>query len=82
MTYELDTRAEFVGGPIDGERRMLQGKPSTWMIAQAPDIPALPTADVDWPRIMHHRYRIKLVDGHPSITDDGMTRYEYAGMSQ
>lgn len=79
MTYELDTRAVFVGGPIDGQVQILQGRPYAWFVAQAPGIPSALTADVGWPNIVNHMYRIKVVDGHPSITDDGLTRYEYVG---
>lgn len=30
--YELDTRAVFVGGPIDGRMEMLPGKPYAWQV--------------------------------------------------
>ena len=74
-----DIRAVFVGGPIDGQVMTIPAGTSAWTVAQAPGIPALVTADMDWPRIMHHHYRLKLVYGWPSITDDGLTRYEYVG---
>lgn len=74
-----DTRAVFVGGPIDGKELILPGQPYTYFVAQAPAIPSLVTADMDWPKILHHCYQIKLVDGHPSVTDDGLTRYKYIG---
>ncbi len=85
--YEENTRAVFVGGPMDGRYQVLQGQPSVytfaayvsvWALAKIPEHVQPPPP---WPCI-HHLYRIKTdPDGFPSIDDEGITRYEYMGES-
>ncbi len=80
-----DTPAEFFGGPIDGKRRILQGQPYAWTVVQTPGIPLTPLTEEELAQpvtIIHHRYLIRLDHGHPSLTDEGFTRYEYAGASR
>lgn len=75
--YEQDTLAEFVGGPLDGELRMLPGKPYSYTVAQAPDVTLTPTANIEWPKIVHHVYH----RNDTRFMDGGTIAYEYTGES-
>lgn len=78
------TSAVFVGGPIDGELRILEGRPEWWHVAQFPGFAGLFQVD-DADAIkpippITQTYRVRRDElGYPSITDDGLTRYEYVG---
>jgi hypothetical protein len=83
--YEPDTKAVFVGGPMDGRYQILHGSPPVYTFAGYVSVSALtPIPEHVQPpwSCTHHLYRIKTdPTGFPSIDDEGITRYEYVGES-
>lgn len=75
MTHGQDTRAVFVGGPVDGRIQMMQGRPQFWQMDQFPSLAGSITADLEWPKITRHTYR----RNDALFMDGDLTAYEYAG---
>lgn len=81
------TSAVFVGGPVDGLCQILYGRPDQYQFTgfvtdwRSPTVESMMEGfDPLKPVTLTYTYQVTLdATGYPSITDDGLTRYEYVG---
>jgi hypothetical protein len=60
------TPAEFVGGPIDGQQRILAGEPETWEVDEFASM-----------KVTTHIYRRRRIDGIGVRLPNGLVPYDW-----